>query len=225
MNKTKKRKNFLKVSAAALAAVSVLSTSSCSLYPKLAGTDISGKVMVICKNANVEFWDDVCRGAREAGSEIGFDVKAESGNSDTDVDTQRTLIQEAIDKDYKAIIIAPNDTTKLNDLLHEAANEHHIKIININNELVFEDTPLKSGEVETIIKSNDIEGGKTAAREAAKLLLSLHNNNLTGNGKFVMFGHPSGTAKSRIQGFEEEMANQILAHPATLILRYILFQQ
>ncbi|MCQ2468365.1 MAG: substrate-binding domain-containing protein [Ruminococcus sp.] len=220
MNKMKKRKTFLRFAAAALAAISLAASTACAIKAAPIGQNISGKVMLICKNKNVSFWYDIGRGAEEAGSEIGLDIDVRYADSETDFKSQQGFIDEAINGNYKAIIIAPNTPSsgsfsEINSKLAEAASvgKTGIPIININNAIKYEGTDLNQRDVSMLIKSDDEEGGRTAARAVIDLLKTDNDRKqkIGGNGKFLVFGHASGTGTTRCEGFQDELANAIAA--------------
>lgn len=222
MNKMKKRKTFLRFAAAALSVISLAAFTACDVSAGPINSDVSGKVMLLCKNKNIEFWSDIARGAEEAGSEIGLDVTVVYGESETDTKSQLEQLDKAKADGFKAIIIAPNtpsngDFSDINNKLAEIAGTEitvgsnqkiSTPIININNAIKYDGTSLRSDQVSMLIKSDDEEAGRTAAREVISMMTK-DKDTVSGHGKFLVFGHASGTGNTRCNGFQDEIAQAI----------------
>ena len=154
-----------------------------------------GKVMVIGKADPSEeaFWEDVGKGTSAAAKELNYKVDYKCAKDDSDVETQRKYINEAIEKKYDAIIIAPNDRDDLNDSFAEAV-EKGIKILTIDSMSDFEG-------ISCAISSSDRVCGQIAANEAAKQLKS-QVGKIAGVGKVGIIGHTASTAEVRIGSFK-----------------------
>ena len=189
MNK-KKRKGALR--SLAVCAVSLAMLTSAAACGKPA--DVGGSVAVICKNENVSFWEEVKTGASDCCEEMGYDMEYYVASSDTDFASQIEFINDAIEKDVKAIIIAPNDMNELNDALKKATDKG-IKIVNINSRCNFED-------VVSYVGSSDFDGGAVAARNAASIFFDGLSETEENIGKIAVIGHTASTAELRITGFK-----------------------
>ena len=189
MNK-KKRKGALR--SLAVCAVSLAMLTSAAACGKPA--DVGGSVAVICKNENVSFWEEVKTGASDCCEEMGYGMEYYVASSDTDFASQIEFINDAIEKDVKAIIIAPNDMNELNDALKKATDKG-IKIVNINSRCNFED-------VVSYVGSSDFDGGAVAARNAASIFFDGLSETEENIGKIAVIGHTASTAELRITGFK-----------------------
>ena len=154
-----------------------------------------GKVMVIGKADPSEeaFWEDVGKGTSAAAKELNYKVDYKCAKDDSDVETQRKYVSEAIEKEYDAIIIAPNDRDDLNDIFGEAV-ERGIKILTIDSMTDF------SG-ISCAINASDKVCGEIAANEAAKQLKA-QVGKIAGVGKVGIIGHTASTAEVRIGSFK-----------------------
>ena len=222
------------ISALTLCAVSVsaLMSTGCGK-----SKDDKMKIAVITKQ-NITFWEDVKKGAEDAGEELGAEILYNQGSEDefphgdNDYATQIEYINYAIDQDVDAIVIAPNGTTELNEAFARA-EAAGIKILNINSRAQY-------GGILSCISSSDTDAGAVAARHAADAVLG--NTKLRegmaalgtklaaattltedeqrqvkdgikklGKGTVCIVGHTAATAESRISGFKSQSAAQIAA--------------
>jgi ribose transport system substrate-binding protein len=198
MNKNKKRGIFRALAACTLSAALIV-TSGCGASSKNKGKKIE-KIAVITKQ-QLSFWDDVQKGAEDAGNELGYEIIYTVAQGDNDYSTQIDAINEAVKQNVKGIVIAPNSKTDLNAAL-EAAKAQGITIININSKADFEG-------IDSFVSASDTESGSVAARNAVKIL-KVTDPNLVNVGKVAIIGHTADTAEPRIQGFTDTLTSQII---------------
>ena len=118
----KKRKGILRVLALCSAAVMMMASSGCGKGGQGGrgrGMQQGGKIAVITKQ-QLSFWDDVKKGAEDACNELGYEMIYTVADGDNDYVSQVAAINDAIKKDAKAIVIAPNGTTELNEAFEKA---------------------------------------------------------------------------------------------------------
>lgn len=212
--KKAKAKRLAKCMALCLLSTSMVFSTGCGK------SEEKKKIAVITKQ-NISFWHDVKDGAEDAGEELGVDILYNEGGTadypqgDNDYATQIEYINHAISEKVDAIVIAPNDTTELNDALAKAENAG-IKLININSRAQYEG-------VLSCISSSDADGGAVAARHAASGVLAsdkirsvmasgtatLDDVKKLGKGAVAIIGHTAATADNRIDGFKQEAIAQI----------------
>ena len=125
MNKSK-RKRFFSAIALCTVSAAMLMTTACGKPAS------DGRIAVICKTQGVSFWDDVKKGAEDAGEELGYDIDYYIASGDNDYASQIEYINEAIDNKVKAIVIAPNGNSELDEAFAKAENAG-IKLINIKH--------------------------------------------------------------------------------------------
>lgn len=191
----KKRKSILRTLAACSLSAAMLVSSGCGK----AG-EPKQKIAVIGKQ-QLSFWDDVKKGAMDAGNELGYDIIYTVAENDNDYTSQVADIKNAILQDAKAIVIAPNSETELNDALAEAESKG-IKIININSRAKYDG-------VTSLVFTDDQEGGALAARSAVKIFKK-DGRDFDKLGKVAVIGHTAATADGRIEGFKSVIASQVV---------------
>lgn len=192
MNKNK-RKGLFRALAACSISVALLAVSSCS--SPFGGGGPNGrprqKIAVITKQ-QLSFWDDVKKGAEDAGDELGYDIMYTVAQGDNDYASQIDAIREAMKNDAKAIVIAPNSATDLNSIFKEAEDKQ-IKIVNINSKADYDG-------VASLVCASDSDSGAVAARNAIKILKA-SDPTLSNLNKVGIIGHTASTAEERINGF------------------------
>lgn len=224
MNKSRRKRI---ISSMALCAVSLTTLMSTGCGKS---SDDKYTIAVITKQ-DISFWHDVKDGAEKAGEELHAKILYNEGSDkdypvgDNDFSTQIEYINHAIDKGVDAIVIAPNDTEKLNEAFARAA-EKDIQIININSRASF-------GGVRSCVSSSDMDGGAVAARHAADAVLGSKDirNGIAslkasrevtpeiikasikklGKGTVGIIGHTAATADQRILGFKTQSVTMIAA--------------
>lgn len=213
MNKMKRTSVFRRTALVAASLAMLASATACGRP----NTNQGGRIAVICKNDKVSFWEEVKKGADDAGSELGYDIDYYCATGDNDYASQVEYINKAISDKVDAIVIAPNGVTELNDAFQKA-EDAGIKIININSKADYDG-------VLSCVSSSDTDGGKVAARHAAAVVLqndeissimdsgdaSLTDVVKLGTGAVAIIGHTAATADNRITGFEEGCQTQIIA--------------
>lgn len=190
MNKKNRRGVFKAFTACTLSAFMLLS-SGCGSKSGNPNADEGGTIYVIGKQ-QLSFWDDVKKGAEDAGKELGYNVVYSVASGDNDYSTQGDDIQKAIKEKAKAIVIAPNGKTELNDAL-KRAEDSGIKIVYINSRAEYNDAL-------TLVRCSDTESGSLAARSAVKLL-EKDDPELKKLKNVAIIGHTAATAEDRISGF------------------------
>ena len=112
-----KRKSIFRAIASCTLSAMMLISAGCGKSQNAGGQGSTGgpppKIAVITKQ-QLSFWDDVRKGAEDAGNELGAQILYTVATSDNDYVSQVAAIKEAIAADAKAIVIAPNSQTELN---------------------------------------------------------------------------------------------------------------
>jgi len=175
------------------------------LFGEQFGYPISGRkkvgqntrIVVIYKSINTgyEFWDVVKDGIAVAANEFGVQVKVvgPSNKSEEDVEEQIQVLEKTIVEKPDAIVIVAADYYKLVEPV-ERAKEEGIKIITM-------DSGLNSDVSECFIATDNIEAGRKAADELAKLIEE--------SPVVAIIGHVQGTmtAIDREKGVRQGLAN------------------
>ncbi len=155
-------------------------------------TENKGEIALICKAQGVQFWDAVKVGAEDGGKELEYTIAYQATANDTELTAQIKMVEDAIDRNVGAIVIAPNDVDGLNVTLDKAVSKG-IPVITIDSDVTYE------GRL-AYIGSDNVSAGAVAAREVKE--------QLPDGGDIAIIGHveKSQTAIERISGFKEELA-------------------
>lgn len=161
------------------------------------GGNLSGQVeeqkhiAVICKGQQHQFWKTVEQGAMDAGEEIGAKIVFEAPQNESEIDVQINMMEQAIQERVDAIVLAPLDTEKLNEVIAKATKSG-IPV------LTFDSDVTEKSRVATIGTSNE-SAGAIAARNAAELM--------EGSGQVAIIStiKEAQTGIERIKGFVDEM--------------------
>jgi len=117
-----KRITFL----AASAALAMLVVAGCGEKPT------KPTIAVIPKGTSQSFWLAVKAGADKAGSELGVTIHWEGPTEETDLDGQIRVVQNAITKKVKAIVLAACDAKSLVRYVKDAQSQG-IPVITIDS--------------------------------------------------------------------------------------------
>ena len=84
------------------------------------GAAAGKRVDVIIKASDSEFWQSMLAGAKKAGDDYGLEVGLFGPTSETDVNQQVQLVENAISRGVDAIVVAPNSSDALNNVIDRA---------------------------------------------------------------------------------------------------------
>lgn len=148
-------------------------------------------IAVICKGSQHEFWKTVEQGAMDAGEELNARITFEAPEDESQIDVQIEMVEKAIENHADAIVLAPLDTEKLNEVI-DRATEEGIPV------LTFDSDVTTKSRVATIGTDN-LSAGAIAARNAAEMM--------GGKGQVAVISFVEGaqTATERNNGFINEI--------------------
>jgi ribose transport system substrate-binding protein len=195
----------MKKTALFLALLLTLCSYGCSSSEDLVVEEKDITIEVIVKSEGVEFWETAVKGAEDASKELGIKVNCEATPTESDVDMQIELLQNAINDGVDAIVVGPLDTTALNDTL-QVANSKNIPVITIDSSVTY------SG-VKSLVGTQNETAGAIAARNLATCL--------NDKGDVIVITHGDDTvitAKERKDGFINEMQE---SYPSISVLDWI----
>ncbi|GAA4884146.1 substrate-binding domain-containing protein [Saccharopolyspora cebuensis] len=138
---------------------------------------------------NNPFFVDLRAGAQQEAARLGVDLNVTDAGEDAS--RQADAVQNAIARDVDAIVVNPVDSDAVVPSV-EAAGRAGIPVVAV-------DRAPSSGTVVTTVASDNVEGGRLAARELARLV---------GSGPVAVLEGQPGTsaARERGRGFTEEIA-------------------
>jgi len=148
-------------------------------------------VGVVPKGANHIFWQTVHAGAIKAAQESGFEVEWNAPTLEIDSSRQIGIVDSMINRRLAGIALAPVDRQALVGVV-ERAWQAGIPVV------IF-DSAIDTDKRISYVATNNLEGGRMAARRLGKVL--------GGKGKVGVIGFMpgSGATMEREQGFQEEM--------------------
>lgn len=140
---------------------------------------------------NNPFFISLRNGAQKAAKDAGVEIVV--ADAQNDAAQQQDDVQNFVTQQVSAILVNPVDSEAIVPAV-QAANQANIPVIAL-------DRGAGGGEIATLIASDNIEGGRMAARELIELV---------GSGSIAQLEGIPGTsaARDRGQGFEEVINGQ-----------------
>lgn len=183
------RRDLIKASAAGAA---VAGCAWCLGDSTVSAQEKQWKITLIQGVKGDEFYISMACGASRAAGEVGAELTVD-GPQKFDATLQTPLLAAVVQSKPDAILIAPNDRTAMIAPIQEAINAG-IAVFTV-------DTFIEADIAIANIASDNVEGGKMAAKALAELI--------GGKGSVYVTNVKAGisTTDQRQQGFEEEIAN------------------
>lgn len=144
--------------------------------------DQNTQIVIVFKSLSIKetmgFWDTVRAGINVAAKEFGVTTEIVGAEYERDIEGQISAVEEAINKNPAAIILAATDYNKLVPVSEKVKNTG-IKLITI-------DSGLSSDISESFIATDNIQAGIKAGTELSKLVDS--------DAEIAIMSHLRGTA-------------------------------
>ncbi len=147
------------------------------------------QILVSPKGLVHSFWTTVKAGAETAAKENNVEIIWKGPSQETDIAGQIAIIEDYINKNVSAIVIAACDAKALIPVLQKAKDKN-IPVITI-------DSGIDSDIALSFIATDNVEAAKRGAQELAKLL------NNEGDVALIPFVPGAATSNMREQGFKE----------------------
>ncbi|AVT40889.1 ABC transporter substrate-binding protein [Plantactinospora sp. BB1] len=159
----------------------------------IAGT----KIDVIVKATESEFWQSMLAGAKKAGSDLGVELDLFGPTSEADIEPQVRLVEDAISRGAKAIVLAPNSSTALNGVI-DRARSGGIKVIVVDNAV--------QTKADGFIGTDNVKAGAQAGQRLCELITEAGKP----NGKVLHESAVSGVQVliDRFEGFKQGLAEK-----------------
>ncbi|MCP2163870.1 ABC transporter substrate-binding protein [Goodfellowiella coeruleoviolacea] len=122
---------------------------------------VGTKIDVITKATDSEFWQSMLAGSQQAGDDLGVELGLFGPTSETDIDGQVSLVENAISRGAKGIVLASNSSTALNGVV-DRARKAGIKVITVDNAIT-------TGS-EGFIGTDNVKAGQQAGQKMCELL-------------------------------------------------------
>ncbi len=121
------------------------------------GSDTQKNITVICMALNSDYWHMVEAGAKLAGKDLGCNVNVIGPNAESDSAMQINMVEDAINNQADAIVLAPNEPTSLVSAA-QSAKTAGVPLVVIDAKLNTTDDSLYS----CFIGTGNIEAGGVA---------------------------------------------------------------
>ena len=120
-----------------------------------------GKVAVITKGSDSDFWSDLKSGAVTAATEYNLELTVEGPDNESDCEAQNKLIRNAVSRKVDVIVLSAIDYNNTAPAVQEAVDSG-IKVIMIDSNVNVKNT-------QSFIGTNNIQAGKKAGEAVEKL--------------------------------------------------------
>lgn len=169
-------------------------------YSCIANPQSEKKIYVILKNYHGEYWETVIEGITQASNEVDAAIYMGGIDNETDTSGQIKLIDEAIEEGADGILLAPANSSSLEESCH--------KIQKKKIPLTLIDSSINSGEFDACYMTDNIEAGKMAAKEMLTMLQEEGNNPAESLEVGIALSADTSQAMvNRVSGFLEYWAN------------------
>src|SRR5690349_12097334 len=134
------------------------------------GKTAGKRVDVIIKASDSSFWQSMLAGAKQAAGDFGLEVSLFGPTSETDVGQQVQLVENSISRGVDGIVLAPNSSSALNNVI-DRARKDGIKVIVV-------DTPVTT-DIDGFIGTDNVKAAEQAGIKLCELTKAA--NKTTGN--------------------------------------------
>ena len=140
-----------------------------------------------------DFWTALIKGAELGAEEFGAEIEVVGGRSEDDVETQIKTIEESIQKNPEAILVAPADYSLLHDVLQ--------KVKDAGITLIYIDSTTENDIADCEVSTDNYKAGK----ELGKYAKTLIDEDI----KIGIMGHVKGTSTEieRENGIRDGLEN------------------
>ena len=125
-----------------------------SLVETAPAADQKPTIPIIVKDTTTYFWQIVLAGARKAGKDLDVKVPQLGAQSESDINGQISILENAVSEKPAAIVIAPTQFKALGQPIDEAAKK--VKIVGI-------DSAADSKAFTSFLQTDNVQGGRVAA--------------------------------------------------------------
>ncbi|MEV4016519.1 ABC transporter substrate-binding protein [Nonomuraea angiospora] len=129
------------------------------------GATSGKKIDVIIKASDSSFWQTMIAGAKQAGGDFGIKVSTFGPTSETNIDEQVQLVENAISRGADGLVIAPNSSSALNSAI-DRARKAGLRVITVDSRV----TTASEG----FIGTDNLKAGMQAGKRMCELLKA-HN--------------------------------------------------
>jgi len=153
-------------------------------------------IPIIVKDTTSNYWQIVLAGARKAGQDLGVKVPELGAQSESDINGQISILENAVSGKPAAIVISPTQFAALGKPIDEAAKQ--VKIIGI-------DSSADSKAFTSFLTTDNTQGGRIAADGLADAIKAKYGK-AEGDVALITSLPGVGSLDARAKGFKEELA-------------------
>jgi ribose transport system substrate-binding protein len=153
-------------------------------------------IPIIVKDTTSPFWQIVLAGARKAGKDLSVKVPELGAQSESDINGQISILENAVSGKPAAIVIAPTQFAALGKPIDEAAKK--AKIIGI-------DSAADSKAFTSFLTTDNVQGGRVAADGLAAAITAKYGK-AEGDVALITSIAGVGSLDQRAKGFKEQLA-------------------
>src|ERR1700693_2832952 len=166
------------------------------LVQTVAAADTKPSIPIIVKDTTSNYWQIVLAGARKAGKDLNVTVPELGAQSESDINGQISILENAVSEKPAAIVISPTQKAALGKPIDEAAKK--VKIIGI-------DSAADSKAFTSFLTTDNVQGGRIAADGLAEAIRGKYGK---AEGQVALITHLPGVGSldERAKGFKEELA-------------------
>jgi ribose transport system substrate-binding protein len=153
-------------------------------------------IPIIVKDTTSFFWQIVLSGARKAGKDLNVTVPELGAQSESDINGQISILENAVSGKPAAIVIAPTQFAALGKPIDEAAKK--IIIIGI-------DSAADSKAFTSFLTTDNVQAGRVAADSLAAAIEAKYGKP-EGEVALITSIPGAGSLDQRAKGFKEQLA-------------------
>ena len=172
--------------------------STAGVVQTTAAADVKPTIPIIVKDTTSHYWQIVLAGARKAGKDLNVNVPELGAQSESDINGQITILENAVSEKPAAIVISPTQKAALGKPIDEAAKK--IKIIGI-------DSAADSNAFTSFLTTDNVQGGRIAADGLADAIKAKYGK-AEGDVALITAIPGVGSLDERAKGFKEEIATK-----------------
>lgn len=165
------------------------------LVPSMPAAD-KPTIPIIVKDTTSNFWQIVFAGARKAGKDLDVNVPELGAQSESDINGQISILENAVSGSPAAVVIAPTQFHALGAPIDEAAKK--VKVIGI-------DSAAESQAFTSFLQTDNVQAGRVAADALADAIKEKYGKP-EGDVALITSIPGVGSLDQRAKGFKEEIA-------------------
>ena len=154
------------------------------------------RIPIIVKDTTSFYWQIVLAGARKAGQDLHVTVPELGAQSESDINGQISILENAVSEKPAAIVISPTQFAALGSPIDEAAKS--VKVIGI-------DSAANSKAFTSFLTTDNVQGGRVAADGLAAAIAKQYGKP-EGQIALITSLPGVGSLDQRAKGFKEELA-------------------